>query len=65
MAISKLHIICGNCGCNEEFSFKIDLEGHDYSNEVIDDKRPAVFVKCDNCSTIHDLSDFIKEQNND
>lgn len=60
MARSRLHIICGNCGCNDEFSYCIDPEGHDYSDEIVD-LRPAVYIKCSNCGTIHDLMDFMPE----
>ena len=60
MARSRLHIICGNCGYNDELSFEIDSEGHDFSDEKID-LRPAVFIKCANCGTMHDLSNFIPE----
>lgn len=61
MARTRLHIICGNCGCNDEFSFEIDPKGHDYSDEIID-FRPAVFIKCANCGSIHDLSTTINEK---
>ena len=43
------------------FSFKIDPKGHDITD--IDERyEPAVFIFCNNCSTLHDLSDFIKEE---
>ncbi len=58
MAHSRLHIICGNCGCNDEFEFVIDPEGHDISNEEVE-FEPAVFISCKNCATLHDLSDFV------
>ena len=55
MARSRLHIICGNCGCNDMFKFEIDPKGHDLSDEK-EEFEPAIWVKCENCSTIHDLS---------
>lgn len=58
MANSRLHIICGNCGCNDEFKFKIEPEGHDISSDK-PEFEPAVFIVCQNCATLHDLSDFI------
>ena len=60
MVCSKLHVICGNCGCNESLEFKIDPQGHDISDEYTKFK-PAVFITCGNCSTIHDLSQTIQE----
>ncbi len=58
MAHSRLHIICGNWGCNDEMEYYIDPEGHDISNEEIQFK-PAVFIICNNCGTLHDLEDFV------
>lgn len=60
MASAKLHIICGNCGCNDMFQFEIDPKGHDITQDEVAFK-PAVFITCGNCSTLHDLSDTIKE----
>ncbi len=62
MVMAKgLHVICGNCGCNDEFEFQIDPKGHDVSGTETK-FLPAVFIKCRNCSTIHDLSDTIQEK---
>lgn len=47
-------MVCGNCGCNDMFKFKID-QGHDLSDEEVE-FEPAVWAKCENCATIHDLS---------
>lgn len=55
MARARLHIICGNCGCNDEFEFVIDPKGHDVTQEE-PRFEPAVFISCRNCSTLHDLS---------
>ncbi|CAH7376515.1 conserved hypothetical protein [Vibrio chagasii] len=63
MALSKLHIICGNCGCNDEFKFEIVPDGHDIS-DTEPKFKPAVFITCRNCTTLHDLSDFIEEKAN-
>lgn len=55
MAAAKLHMICGNCGCNDMFDYHIDPKGHD----VTEDEpkfEPAVFIVCNNCATLHDLS---------
>ena len=62
MVMARLHVICGNCGAPaENMDFKIDPEGHDVTDEEIEFK-PAVFISCNNCATIHDLSTTIKEK---
>lgn len=64
MVMARLHIICGNCGCNDEFGFQIDPLGHDVTD--VDVKfDPAVWISCNNCSTIHDLSETIKDNTGD
>lgn len=57
MVNSRLHIICGNCGCPDEFTFEIDEDGHDCGGEY----KPAVFITCHNCGSLHDLSDYMNE----
>lgn len=61
MARAKLHVICGNCGCNDMFSFVIDPKGHDVSTDV-PAFDPAVLIRCGNCSTVHDLSNTIGQK---
>lgn len=56
MARARLHIICGNCGCNNEFKFEIDHQGRDVSDEETK-FEPEVYISCGNCSTSHSLSD--------
>jgi RNase P subunit RPR2 len=51
MAKAKLHMICGNCGCNDKFTFGVDYDTKDKTD------KPLVFIFCHNCDTIHDLSD--------
>jgi hypothetical protein len=58
--MARLHIICGNCGCNDEFEFHIDPKGHDVTL-LEPEFKPAIFIVCNNCDTLHDLSDTIKE----
>lgn len=59
MARSRLHIICGNCGCNDMWSYRIDPQGHDVNGVLM----PAVFLSCGNCATLHDIGDYAKERN--
>ncbi|MDO8728378.1 MAG: hypothetical protein Q7K26_00635 [bacterium] len=61
MANAKLHLICGNCGCNNMWAYRIDQSGHDIEGQL----RPAVFLSCGNCATLHDLADTATEQPQD
>ena len=62
MAHAKLHMICGNCGCNDMFEFKVDKQGRDYGDYFLEE----VYIGCKNCSTSHALSDNAKsEEDND
>lgn len=60
MARARLHIICGNCGCNDEFTFHIDPKGNDYGDRF----EPSVVIVCHNCSTLHSLDTTINEKPN-
>lgn len=61
MAIAKtrIHMICGLCGNNESFKFKIHQKGRCDRNG---DEFPAVFITCENCSTLTSLEQVIKEE---
>jgi len=61
MARARLHIICGNCGCNDKFTFEIVPEGQDIS-DVEPKFKPAVWILCGNCTTLHDLNNYIPEK---
>lgn len=60
MAHARLHIICGNCGCNDMFSFEIVT---DYDDDKECDYQ-RVSISCGNCSTLHCLEDNAEEENN-
>lgn len=64
MVHSRMHIICGNCGCASEFEFVIEPQGHDFTDREVC-LKPAVFITCKNCSTLHDLSEFMTEKPSD
>lgn len=49
MVMAKLHIICGNCGCNDMFEWDYNV-GDDLGDE-------DTTITCKNCSTIHSLND--------
>lgn len=56
MAHAKLHMICGNCGCDNMFSYQIGTELNDDTME----EYQYVSICCENCSTIHRLEDNAK-----
>jgi uncharacterized Zn finger protein len=59
MARARLHIICGNCGCDDEFKFSVDLEGNDWGDGTF---SPEVYIHCANCGTLHSLSSYMNER---
>ena len=58
MARARLHLICGNCGCNDMWRFQIDEEGQDFGDRF----EPEVFIKCGNCTTLHALSSNAEQE---
>ena len=67
MVHARLHIICGNCGSLNNFEWKhIEKFVHvTYEKSDTLDYDPAtVSISCKNCSTIHDLNDYGKEEKN-
>ena len=57
MVNARLNMICGNCGCSDMFSFRIDMYAKDISDEE-EKYEPDVYIKCKNCSTVHNLSKY-------
>jgi hypothetical protein len=53
MANAKLHVICGNCGEDNDFKLSIDHVGASLGENDEDD----VYLKCLSCSTLHPLLD--------
>lgn len=58
MARARLHVICGNCGCNDEFKYNIVTDFNDDLNK----EYQRVTITCENCSTIHCLEDNAEEE---
>lgn len=52
MVRARLHLICGNCGCNDDWTWSYDPEAMDDGVKF----TPDVTIKCGNCSTHHSLS---------
>jgi hypothetical protein len=60
MVMARLHVICGNCGCNDMFEWSYNPEADDCGDGTF---NPGITLTCNNCSTIHDLSDNAKPSN--
>lgn len=54
LVMARLHIICGNCGCNDDFEWRYE-EGRSTPIAIIEEE--AVYIKCRNCSTLHNIDD--------
>ena len=61
MANAKLHIICGNCGCNDDFTFEVVKDGKDVSDTETK-FEDAFYIWCENCGTLHDLEDNARKR---
>lgn len=59
MARARLHLICGNCGCNDEWEWEYVPE-EVYEGEIMADEN--VSLSCRNCITIHSLNDNAKKR---
>lgn len=57
MARARLHLICGNCGCNDEWEWEYKEEEKDVE-EIINPQDVRLW--CRNCSTLHSLNDNAK-----
>jgi len=53
MVMAKLHLICGNCGCNDDWEWEY-VAGKSCDGEVTGEN---VWLKCGNCTTIHAIND--------
>jgi len=49
MVNARLHLICGNCGSNNDWEYEIEPEGNDIDGVIF----PDVHIWCRNCSTLH------------
>lgn len=58
----NIHIICGKCGCNHQFTYKINKEMQD--EEPFDD-IDVVYIYCKNCgisTSLDELEDVIVKE---
>ena len=60
MVRARLHLICGNCGCNDNFEYK-----HDECPADVDEltMRYETILLCKNCSTRHHINDYAVNKN--
>ena len=59
MVMARLHLICGNCGCND------DWEWEHKPKEMVGDELMSdddVVLSCRNCSTLHFVNDNAKKK---
>ena len=67
MVCARLHLICGNCGCNDMWEWShvpeeiYEEEGEE--PEIINDED--VYISCRNCVTLHSLNDNAKRREDD
>ena len=59
MVMARLHLICGNCGCNDDWEWEHRpeeiAEGEVWVSE-------DVTLSCGNCITLHSLNDNAKKE---
>jgi hypothetical protein len=58
MVNARLHIICGNCGCGDNFEYETGTRKDCEDITVGTD----VCIACNNCATLHTLSDKMNEK---
>jgi len=59
MVMARLHLICGNCGCNDEWEWE-HREREEVDGELMSEE--SVWLWCGNCSTLHDVNDNAKKR---
>lgn len=59
MTMARLHLICGNCGCNDEWEWEYQPEAGDDGDGNFE---PDAYLWCCNCSTLHSISDNAKQR---
>jgi hypothetical protein len=53
MVNARLHLICGNCGCPDDWTWKHIKEEVDEGEVMVTED---VYICCGNCSTIHSIN---------
>jgi uncharacterized Zn finger protein len=61
IAFPRIHMICGICGNKDMLSYQVlrdaDIENEGEKNEK---KYDAVYISCENCSSLTGLDEVIK-----
>jgi RNase P subunit RPR2 len=58
MVMARLHLICGNCGCNDMWEWEYMPE-EIFEGELMSDEDVSII--CNNCATIHRIKDNAKK----
>lgn len=62
MARVRLHLICGNCGCNDEWEWEHVPKEVDGDVLLTDEN---IYLWCRNCGTLHSINDNAKKKNSE
>lgn len=60
MVMAKLHVICGNCGSDDDFEYKHDEYPENAEETTM---QYETTITCKNCSTVHWLNENAKNLN--
>lgn len=52
MVKAILHMICGNCGSNDDFKYEIDYNPN-WATDQQGNREYEVIISCGGCSTLH------------
>jgi uncharacterized Zn finger protein len=58
MVRARLHIICGNCGSNDDWQYEIVENAQDFGDYF----KPDTYLWCGNCATLHPISSYMPEK---
>lgn len=59
MVMARLHLICGNCGNGDKEMMELSIS----ENLFAEEERYGISLCCTNCSTIHSLTEEVKNNN--
>lgn len=54
MVRARLHLICGNCGCSDEWKWQHVPKEYE--------EPETIWLWCGNCGTLHDLGEKAKQE---
>lgn len=57
----RIHMICGLCGTNKEFTYKLTKETESDKNDNFYEKT-KVIISCNNCGTLTCLDELIEKE---